>query len=318
MPATLIPWSLLCVLICPAAVSAQVPPEPAATAPQPRDAEPQTPPETAAERAAALLQKAARRQRGEQPRPAPNSLHGRFYVGVRDGEGALVKAEVERWYTRSPERMLTRRREVLTGNVSIEGWDGDTAWFVPAEGQPPVVYSAAPEIHQVDLELMAEQRQLSRLLLDVTVLDTLLPKLVELDLAGRSRHVDLDGGVHDVTIVSARAVDELYGAAPGAPPPAPDDPPPQLQLELALGADGALWWLRVTAPHRPDIAPLELRFDFFGKARDGLLVPGNVKVFRGGEALESANLGIAVDEDGLLALDIDVPVDAALFELPRG
>jgi hypothetical protein len=275
------------------------------------------PAETATSRARELLDSAARFQRGDLPRARPTTLHGRFYVGVRDEQGSLVRASVERWYTRDPERMLTTRSESVTESTSTVGWNQGVAWFHDQRTGQVVVYSDEPELFDVDLELLREQLRLTRLMLDAAVLDAMIPKLVDLRVAGSGEIVDLDGGSHAVERVTARLPDELFGLPLGGPPPAPGDPPPMLELELAVDAEtGTLWSLRVRAPHRPELSALDLRFDFHAASPGGLVVPGNVRVYREGETRESVTLGVALDEQDRLLFEVDEPLDLGLFEPP--
>lgn len=297
----------------PAAPAASMP----AAAPAQATATPATP---ATESALDVLQRAARAQRGDTARALPATLHGRFHVGVRDKDGALIQADVERWYTRAPERLLTTRTESVTGSSSSVGWDGQAAWFRDLHSGQVVIYTEAPETYAVDLELMQEQVRLTRLLLDAAVLDALIPRLVDPALGGTTSYRDIDDGEHAATIVTARLPDELFGPAPGAPPPLPGEGPPLLELSFVIDqATGALWSLRVAAPHRPDLAALTLRFDLHGMTRGGLQVPGNVRVFRGEGTRPEATLGVElldVNGEERLAFDIDEPLDAAMFAPP--
>ena len=290
---------------------------PAAPAPSKPAASPAA---TVQDPALALLDKAARFQRGETPRGAPSTLHGRFHVSVRDKDGTLIQADVERWYTRSPERLLTTRTESVTGSTSSVGWDGRVAWFRDKASGEVVIYSDAPDTYAVDLELLQEQVRLTRLLLEASVLDALVPRLARLAVGSSSRIKDLDGAEHAVTLVTATLPDELFGPPEGAPPPAPGEPPPQLELAFTIDeATGALWALRVAAPHRPDLAPLTLRFDLHGRTRGGLRVPGNVRAFQGDATREDVRLGVELTEvDGQerLLFDIDEPLSPELFAPP--
>ncbi|MHC5209956.1 MAG: hypothetical protein ACYTG2_04470 [Planctomycetota bacterium] len=272
--------------------------------------------------ATAALARAVRFQRGETPRAAPRSLHGRFYVGVRDQDGTMIKADVERWYTVRPERMLTTRTEKVTGSTSSVGYDGEHAWFRDRASGDTVVYTDDPGTFDEDLAQLREQMRLTRLLLDAIVLDALVPRLVEPRIVATRTVEDLDGNEHEVEIVAARVPDDVFGAPPGAPPPAADDPPLMLALELGIDSrTGAPWTLAVGIPHRPDLVGLDLRFDFFGSSHDGLQVPGNIRVFRTGEARERMTLGVElVEVEGgkdRLVLDVDAEPDPALFAVPR-
>jgi hypothetical protein len=278
----------------------------------------------AAEDAAAhaALERAVRFQRGDTPRAAPRSLHGRFYVGLRDQDGAMIKASVERWYTVQPERMLTTRTEQVTGSTSTVGYDGKQAWFRDQKSGDMVVYTDDPGTFDEDLAQLGEQLRLTRLLLEACVLDSLLPRLVEPRVTGKRTLEDLEGTTHEIEVVTARVPDQVFGPAPGAPPPAPGEAPPMLELELGIDArTGAPWLLGIAIPHRPDLAPMLLRFDFFGRSRDGLRVPGNIRVFQAGAARERMTLGVAMQEGESgaeqLALDVDADLEPALFTIPR-
>jgi len=293
---------------------------PAANAPSAagQGASPASPAAHAAASTEALeaLARAARFQRGDTPLPRPTTLHGAFHVSVRDRDGNMLEADAERWYTADPERLLTRRKESVTGSRSSEGFDGGTAWFRDDATGRVMIYSESPETYEVDLERLNEQLRLTRLLLDACVLDALIPRLRELRSGARQSLSDPDGDVHAVQHVLARVPDELF--------PAPTakllDPAVKRELQLDFGIDaesGALWSLRVTALERPDVPPIELRFAFHGATASGLRVPGNIKVFRGDETVESIRLGVAEDDQGKLRFEVDAPIDPALFAVPE-
>ena len=267
------------------------------------------------------LQKAARFQRGDTPRASPTTLHGRFHVGVRDKDGALIQADVERWYTRSPERLLTTRTESVTGSTSTVGWDGRVAWFRDHGTGDVVIYSDAPDTYAVDLDLLQEQVRVTRLLLEASVLDALIPRLVQPTLGEPTQWTDLDGVEHAAATVEAGLPDELFGPPPGAPPPVAREAPPQLRLRFVIDEQtGALWSLRVAVPHRPDVAPLTLRFDLHGLTKGGLRVPGHVRVFRADSTREDLRLGVElveVEGQERLLFDVDEPLDPKLFEPPK-
>lgn len=306
----------LVLLGCAAAPAQERGGAPAAGPPSPPAA---TPP-AASSPALDRLQKAARFQRGDTPRAAPTTLHGRFHVGVRDKDGALIQADVERWYTRSPERLLTTRTESVTGSTSTVGWDGHVAWFRDHGTGDIVIYSDAPDTYAVDLELLQEQVRVTRLLLEAAVLDALVPRLLQPALGEPTKWTDLDGVEHAAATVEAGLPDELFGPTPGAPPPMPGEAPPQLRLRFVIDEQtGALWSLRVAAPHRPDVAPLTLRFDLHGLTQGGLRVPGHVRVFRGDSTREELRLGVELTEvegQERLLFDVDEPLSPELFAPP--
>ncbi len=264
----------------------------------------------------ATLAAAAKFQRGDTPRSRPTSLRGNFHVGVRDKDGTLIQASVSRWYTAAPERLLTSRTESVTGSRSTVGFDGRRAWFRDDRTGRVIVYTDAPETYNVDLDLIQEQPRLTRRMLDAFVLDALPPRLHGVRTGARESIQDPDGEAHAVQHVLARAADELH-EAPGAGEAADAGAAPELVLDFGIDADsGALWSVRVLAVGRRDVPALELRFAFHGTTPSGLRVPGNIRVYRDGETLESVRLGVGEDAEGRLDLDIDAPVDPALFAVP--
>ena len=313
------PASLLLVLLA-ARVGAQQAPAatpPASANPPAANAAPAAPADEAARAGQAALDLAAHFQRGDTPRAAPASLHGLFNVSAEDAKGNLIKAEVERWYTRSPERLLTRRTEELTGISSSVGSIADVVWFRDDRKGSVVIYSDDPETFDADLELQREQLRLTRLLLDACVLDALRPRLADVRAQGHGEVTDVDGGVHAVTLVDATAPDEFFAPPPGAAPPSLGDAPPRLSLRFGIGTDdGALWSLRVQALQRPDLPPMRLVFALHGPTRGGLNVPGNIQMFRGDETQPALKMAIEEDAEGHMLFDVDMPVDAAMFQRP--
>jgi hypothetical protein len=282
-----------------------------AQAAEPKPSKPDADPTAAG---AAALDAAARAQRGETARAAPATLHGNFHLTYRDEKGNLVQAEVERWFVREPERMLTRTSEDVTGITSTEAFDGTTVWMRDDKKGTVFDYSAHPEAHQADFEKDRKQRRLTRLLMEALVLDALRPRLADVRLSGHETCTDLSKESHDVQLVKATAPDELDEPDPLAPPPAPGDPPPRLTLIFGIDAkDGRLWSLQVHTPGRPDYA---LRFDWHGPTRDGLSVPGNIRVYEAGATDPQVELGVAEDEEHHLQLELDTKVDAAMFVRP--
>src|SRR5262249_24022215 len=115
-------------------------------------------------------------------------------------------------------------------------------------------------------------------------------------------------------LVQATAPDELDDPDPLAPPPAPGSPPPRLLVIFGIDArDGTLWSLQLKALGRPDYA---LRFDLHGATRDGLRVPGNIRVYEAGATEPQVKLGVHQDDDGHLLLELDAKADPAMFVLP--
>ena len=263
-----------------------------------------------------LLEKAARFQSREPRDEVPGTLYGAFYGTIRTPDGS-GNVSVERWYTRSPERLLTRHAEAVTGSSQTIGWDGQQGWFRDDDSGEVVVYSEDPELFAVDLERLAEQRRLTRLLLDAIVLDALIPRLSEVRAGAVSTWSDLDGREHPIQQVHAEIPDELFPAPKLALPPGSEIPVRKLALDLAIDLEtGALWRVGVEAVGRRDVSALELQFDFHGRTRSGLMVPGNVRVLRAGESEEIIKLGVDFDQDDNLVLQIDGEIDPGRFAPP--
>ena len=149
------------------------------------------------------------------------------------------------------------------------------------------------------------------------VTSALIPRLAEVKFGEDDTHKDLDGSVHPIRHVTAQVPDDLFPAPSDAPPPAPGDPVRMIELDFGIDTEtGALWTLGVTALGRDDLVPLELRFELHGPTRSGLLVPGNVKVYQAGRSDEVISLGVDVDEDGLLILEVGTDIDEAIFTVP--
>jgi hypothetical protein len=279
----------------------------------PQDAAGPVTPEAASE----LLGRAAEFQRGDEALDVPDSLYGRFFATIQTEDGRL-SLDIERWYTRAPERMLTRRLVSVAEADQTLGYDGHDTWFRDEKSGEVTVYSDDRETFDVDIEQMEEQRRLTRLLLEAVVLDALIPRLTDVQIGSDDTHKDLDGAVHPIRHVIARIPDDLFPAPADAPPPAPDDPARMIELDFGIDTEsGALWTLGVTALGRDDLVPLELRFELHGPTRSGLLVPGNVKVYQVGRSDEIISLGVDVDEDGLLILEVGNEIDEAIFAVPE-
>ena len=284
-------------------------------------------PDPRRERAEKILERAAVYQRGDVPRPDPTGLYGRFFVKITTDQGRTT-ANSERWFMRSPQRMVAVIEPSLGDESITEGWDDGVAWFQDSSGRV-VLYSEAPENYQADLERLEELVRLHELFLDAAVLDAFIPRLQDASYAGEAIHRDIDGVPHPVEFVQAFVDDTLWVEPqpaplfllPGEEPPEDDAPVPRLELRFAIDAEtGALWGMRVLAGDRPEVPDLDLRFDLHGETADGLRVPGNIVVRQsrgGGPSSELAKLGIEVDDEGHLAFAVDVDLPAERFAPPR-
>jgi len=278
--------------------------------------------------AAAALERAARFQRGDVPVRAADGFHGRFYVTVRKRGGGTVNADIERTYSRSPERIVTTRVDSVVNTNSTVGFDGRRAWFRDNDGGRVIVYNDDPEAFDVDLEEIERQLDLTRLILDAAVLDVLVPRLEDVTHLGREEERVGGGDRRTVERVSALVVDEVFGAAPDGPPPGPDDPLPRLRVVFSIDVEtGALWSLEVGTVGRVPPRRLVLRFAWHAPTRSGLRVPANIKVFEDGAPKWSANLGLVPDESGerdpatgeeYVVFELNPPLDPEIFAPPSG
>lgn len=272
----------------------------------------------------ALMEKAARFQRGDTIRGRPSGLHGLFQVHVKNvSDGSAIDASVERIYLRDPVRMVTTRQDNLVNSDSTVGFDGERTWFRDNATGTVRVYSDDPLTFEVDLEQMREQLRLMPMMLDAFVLDALLPRL---------QGLRLDGGVVEMPVgsrgretvnvqwVVGRMEDELFDPEPGSPPRPGSvrPPPPELQIGLAIEPDtGKLWTFRVRTLGRSEPRELELRFYFHRDAGSGLTVPAFTAVHQDGEEEPFITLGMipAPDDDGLV-FELDPVVEADIFAVP--
>ena len=272
---------------------------------------------------AAVLERAVHFQRGDEVRARPETFHGRFYVTVRNRDGQTFNAEVERYYTRRPERMVTTRVDSIVETNSTVGWDEGTAWFRDNKTGRVIIYSDDPEAFDVDLEQLDFQLLITPLILDAAVLDSLLPRLENISLGGEAVYVDIDGDGHVVDVVQAEMVDDLFPPDPDSPPPAPDDPLPRLAVQLQIDRDtGALWALHLETLGATARRSLAFAFNLHEMTPSGLRVPANIEVFEDGRAQPSVMLGVlpvevqSSDEE-LVSFEVDVPVEAQRFEVPE-
>jgi len=266
---------------------------------------------------AQILERAARFQRGSRPRQAPRTFHGRFNARVETPDGDFV-ASVERWFSRDPLRLRTTRHDAITGLTTTVGFDGARSWFRDEDTGEVKVYSDRPDVYGPDIEFVEEQLRLTRLVLETIALDPMIPRLRELRYVGAGTWTDLDRDKHLADRVAARLPDDL-GIMPvdeDAPPPMPGDPPPLLDVDFIVDREtGALWSVQIANSQ----LAFRLNFDYYGPTPSGLKVPGNIQVFVNGETIPKARLGVEMYDESsdLLAIELDVPLDASLFEVPR-
>jgi len=184
----------------------------------PQDGAPRPDGPPAAAAATEVLARAARFQRGDEALEArPTRFHGRFFVVIHKPEGGTLTLDVERSWTRDPERVLTRRRDGVLESDSSVGFDGKVAWFQDHNSGEVVRYTDDPVAFEADLALMRQDLRFTALLLEAALIDSLIPRLRDLRVVGHAQVADFDGGLHAVTELSAVMNDEIYGPDPRLP-----------------------------------------------------------------------------------------------------
>lgn len=119
----------------------------------------------------------------------------------------------------------------------------------------------------------------------------------------------------EADVLTGRIVDQIFDAAPGAPPPLPGDPEPELAARLAFAVEtGALQSVSLETLDRVPTQRVELWFVNHGSNAQGLQVPQTIMVLQDG--LETLRLGIEPDAAGRAGFSLGLPLDDALFAAP--
>lgn len=273
------------------------------------------------ERAQEILTAAAVAQRGETALPRPSSLHGLFSVTGRkpDGSGSF-SVEVERFYERSPERMLTRRTETLAHSDSSVGFDGQVFWMRDNRDGQVTLYSDDPETFHTDLALEREQLELTRLILDVISVDGLMEQLSEARFVARET-LNIPsrrslGDDREVDVVRGKLPDVIFGPDRAAPPPRPGDPPPLVDIEMSIDAETHF-------VHRVELSTIgreqrqvwQMVLSRHALNADDLIVPLTIRLLDERDDLV-ATLGLISDDQGLPVFELGKPLDPQMFEVP--
>lgn len=267
----------------------------------------------------AWLDKAAQFQRGDTPLAGPpGSFHGRFYVEAVKPEGGKISLEVERRWTRSPERILTRRQDSILDSDTSVGFDGRLAWFVDHSSGDVLLYTDDPEAFEADIALIHDDLRLTSLLLEASLIDVLRPGLRDLRVltAGQPTTLpDIDNRRHPVVVLGALTDDHFFGPDPSAPPPSRGATAPRVRVELALDrASGAVRRVRLATLDRSEPLAVELRVALHDITVDGLQMPASIELVEGGRS--ALQMGVIPDADGRLIYRLDPGFDDALFSPP--
>lgn len=274
------------------------------------------------ERAQEILTAAAVAQRGETALPRPGSLHGLFSVTARKPEGSgTFSVEVERFYGRSPERMLTRRTETLARSDSSVGFDGQVFWMRDNRDGQVTLYSDDPETFHTDLALEREQLELTRLILDVISVDGLMEQLSDarfvaretLNVPSRRRL----GDDREVDVVRGTLPDVIFGPDLNAPPPRPGDPAPLVDIKLSIDAETHyVHRIELSTIGRVQPQVWQMVLSRHARNADDLIVPLTIRLLDERDDLV-ATLGLISDDQGLPVFDLGKPLDLQMFEVPE-
>ncbi|MFT7462242.1 MAG: hypothetical protein ACI9EF_000580 [Pseudohongiellaceae bacterium] len=277
------------------------------------------------EMAEQILTSAAVAQRGETPVPRPASLHGIFSVTAvkQDGSGTF-SVEVERFYERSPERMLTRRTENLAKSDSSVGFDGDVFWMQDNRTDEVIIYSADPETFHTDLALEEEQLELTRLILDMISIDGLTEQLIEptylgqetLNVPSRRRK----GDDRLVNVLTAQIPDIVFAPDANQPPPLPGEPAADddlLAIKLFIDTESHyVHRVELFTIDRAEPQMWQMVLSRHSANAQNLVVPGTILILDGrGETV--ATLGLIPDELGLPIFELGQPIDPQIFTVPE-
>jgi len=269
-----------------------------------------------------ILAQAAMAQRGEVALPLPDTLHGLFSVTARkhDGSGTF-SLEIERHYTRSPERMLTRRTDSVTKSDSSVGFDGDVFWMRDNRTGELSNYSDDPETFQTDLALEERQLMLTRMILGVVSIDGLLDQLIAPRFVGRqtinvpSRR--RKGDDREVDVVRARLPDEIFEPDLSASPPSLGAAPPLLDIKLFIDVvTHYVHRVELATLDRADRQMWQLVLSNHAANAEKLIIPGTIRIMDT-HGDEVATLGIIPDDSGLPIFELGQSMDPELFELPQ-
>jgi len=274
------------------------------------------------ERAQEILTAAAVAQRGETALPRPSSLHGLFSVTARkpDGSGTF-SVEVERFYARSPERMLTRRTETLARSDSSVGFDGQAFWMRDNRDGQVTIYSDDPETFHTDLAFEREQLELTRLILDVISVDGLMEQLSEarfvtretLNVPSRRRL----GDDREVDVIRGQLPDVIFGPDLDAPPPRPGDAPPLLDIRMSIDAESHyVHRVELSTIGRAQRQVWQMVLSRHARNADDLIVPQTIRLLDERDDLV-ATLGLISDEMGLPVFELGEPLDLQMFDVPE-
>lgn len=222
-----------------------------------------------------ILERAIAVQSGGDIAKDVRDFQVRFYL-TTSGDKGKVELDVECKF-KAPNLLRTHVVErAMTGTVYDEGFDGTDAWF--KEGDQVTKYE--PPDHVRDRDRVLEQTEQLRLLLRFFFLANLKSNLTELRRLPNQSQGDVEAYV-----LRARAEIEEYREGP---------------TDVTLWIDqksGNLLGVKLEPVAKAGVS-LHFCFWFHGRNPQGVLVPGNIKLFRDGAAEPSDEFALHVEQDG--------------------
>lgn len=249
-----------------------------------------------------ILEAAAIQQRADAVAGAVGSFYVRLYLQRRDADGSRLEFDVERKF-QAPDRLWTRVEErAISGTNYQQGFDGKQAWLYD-EKKNQVTMLDGPD-YRTDRENIQQDLRMMRQLLRFFFLDNLVATLTDLQrledgksselesyvVKGRGRLPKEEGGTADVTIWVDKDTKNLLGVCLEFLDAETERVHEKLQF--------CFWY------HRPNA--------------QGVIVPGQIKLYRNNEEKPSETIAIDVDETrDVNRILFNAGVDDSVFQPPK-
>ena len=252
--------------------------------------------------AEAILEQAARAQRGAELAHQVTSVDLSLYLKIRDREKGRVEFQVERKF-QLPDMIWTRITDTaLSGTVQQTGYDGRQGWNHD-EKKDQTILLEGPDFRK-DLESLQNEMKTMRQLVDFFFLENLRPQLTDLE---RLPDQSSESGELRSLVVRGRGELDLRAGGPA-------------QVTLWIDADSfRLLGVRLVPDQRPETSE-QFCFWRHRPTPQGVVVPGSVKIYRNDEALPSEEIALHTlegEDGGLLnKISFNQKMDGAQFRPP--
>ncbi len=249
-----------------------------------------------------ILEAAAIQQRADAVEGEVESFYVKLYLQRRDPNGSRLEFDIQRKF-KAPNRLWTRVEErALSGTNYQQGFDGKQAWMFD-EKKNAVTLLDGPD-YRTDRENIQQDLRMMRQLLRFFFLDNLVSTLTDLErledatddkvtayvVKGRGRLPPEEGGTADVTIWVDQATRNLLGVGLEFL----DEGTERVREKLQF----SFWF------HRPN--------------EQGVIVPGQIKLYRNDEEKPSETIAIDVDESrDVNRILFNVGVEDSVFLPPK-